>query len=301
MLFSRKQRILLSVLHAVGGECRNTDFMKYLFLFSVKQVDKTFNFVPYKFGCFSFEAYHERVKLIELGLIDDSEEWRLSSIVNEYDYSLKADEDRVSLWKLKKSVEKLSGRELLREVYLKYPYYAINSEITDQVLSHDELLLIDRARPSNQLEGFFSIGYEGMSLDEYINILLSKDIRILIDVRRNPLSRKYGFSRKTLENALGNLGIAYEHMPTLGIDSEKRAGLLSQRDYDLLFVQYEGVTLKNATRELALLHSFFLNEKRVALTCFEENPAQCHRTRILKYLVNLYPELRGCVWDLKKY
>ncbi|WP_348602891.1 DUF488 family protein [Bartonella tribocorum] len=43
---------------------------------------------------------------------------------------------------------------------------------------------------------FFTIGYEGKSLENYLNCLLENNIKILCDVRKNPISRKYGFSKR---------------------------------------------------------------------------------------------------------
>jgi len=70
-------------------------------------------------------------------------------------------------------------------------------------------------------------------------------VTILCDVRRNALSRKYGFSKKTLGNACQNLGIRYEHLPELGIASARRKELHTQADYDRLFSAYEEDTLKH--------------------------------------------------------
>lgn len=61
----------------------------------------------------------------------------------------------------------------------------------------------------------FTIGYEGSSLDGYLNRLIKNNVRTLIDLRRNPLSRKYGFSKKTLAETVKKLGIDYVHIPEL--------------------------------------------------------------------------------------
>jgi hypothetical protein len=46
-----------------------------------------------------------------------------------------------------------------------------------------------------------TIGYEGRSLEAFLNLLLQNSVTLLCDVRRNPLSRKYGFSKSTLSKA----------------------------------------------------------------------------------------------------
>ena len=91
---------------------------------------------------------------------------------------------------------------------------------------------------SNADEALFTIGYEKRSVDEYISLLLANDVALVIDVRKNPLSRKKGFSKKALANSLSHVGISYRHMPELGIDSSLRKNLKDRDDYDQLFVHY---------------------------------------------------------------
>lgn len=76
-------------------------------------------------------------------------------------------------------------------------------------------------------------------------------------------------------------------MPELGINSDKRQHLISQSDYDLLFEDYEKNTLQNNSNALLRIKEILHKEKRVALTCFEKNPLQCHRSRIANALMQL--------------
>ncbi|UTO27808.1 DUF488 domain-containing protein [Bartonella harrusi] len=92
---------------------------------------------------------------------------------------------------------------------------------------------------------FFTIGYEGKSLENYLDCLIENNIKTLCDVRRNPISRKHGFSKRQLEKAVNNINIEYMHMPELGIASEKRQNLKTQKDYERLFEEYQKTTLKN--------------------------------------------------------
>ena len=107
------------------------------------------------------------------------------------------------------------------------------------------------------------------------------------DVRKNAFSQKYGFSKSQLKTACEGVGIRYIHIPQLGIDSELRQELKTQDDYDRLFDQYEATTLKNNLEALLYLKSILESEKRVAVTCFEKNPAQCHRSRVANALLQL--------------
>ena len=133
----------------------------------------------------------------------------------------------------------------------------------------------------------FTIGYEGLSLEQYIKKLILFDVHTLCDVRKNAYSQKYGFSKHTLEKACVGVGIRYVHVPQLGIESDKRRDLRSQKDYDILFDEYERTTLKENTEALLYVRSIIDADKRVALTCFEKDPRQCHRSRVAKALMQL--------------
>lgn len=110
---------------------------------------------------------------------------------------------------------------------------------------------------------------------------------MLCDVRKNAYSQKFGFSKSQLAKACDGAGIRYEHIPNLGIVSEKRQDLKSQSDYNTLFDDYESTTLVGARNELNHLFMLLQNEKRIALTCFEHDPLQCHRSRIAKKLMSI--------------
>lgn len=280
-----RQKILLALIEAFGGRLKSRDLQKYLFLFTQKcQQDKSYEFVPYKYGCFSFQSYADRRNLADAGHLMQGEDWEL----NEPGYlnQLKKG-DAQKILSFKKYYEHLSGDELIKEVYRGFPYYAINSQIANRLMNDNELAFIEAERPSQMEPCFFTIGYEGQSFEHYLNRLIRSNVKLLCDVRKNPLSRKYGFSKSTLSDSLGKLGIEYKHLPELGIVSEKRQELKSQSDYDKLFDEYEKTTLKENGDALDQLRSLLTEYKRVAITCFEAEPCQCHRGRVAKQLAKL--------------
>ena len=77
-----------------------------------------------------------------------------------------------------------------------------------------------------------------------MNRLIKNNVKTLVDVRRNPLSRKFGFSKRMLSETVKKLGIGYVHIPESGIASERRQELNTQADYDRLFNSYERQELK---------------------------------------------------------
>ncbi len=99
--------------------------------------------------------------------------------------------------------------------------------------------------------------------------------------------KKYGFSKKTLELACKGADIEYIHLPDLGIVSNKRQELRNQADYDTLFREYQKTTLLENKASLLVIRGLLDKGKRLALTCFEKDPKQCHRTCVANALMLL--------------
>ena len=282
----KRQIILLALLEEFGGELPSTELMKYLFLLTRNQVKKSYHFVPYKFGCFSFQAYSDKRTLIHKGVLKDTDEWKLTNNQREF-ADLLSKEENFLIKDIKDNFGHFKGEDLIKFVYLKYPYYAIKSEILDEVLNKSEVTRIKRHAPKKSGYALFTIGYEGRSLEEYINCLIKEDIRILCDLRKNPLSRKYGFSKTTLKKSLESIGINYIHFPGLGISSEKRENLNTPDDYNRLLNRYDKDILDNRNDLLKTIYQLLQKNKRIALTCFEKDPNFCHRSRVAKAVSRL--------------
>lgn len=275
-LFAR-QRHLLTLLDALGGRVGNLDFQKLLFLYSQEPgPDEYYEFVPYKFGAFSFTSYADRRKLIERGyLVDDEKHWSLT----DEGQKVAVQSPDLQVFAFARDHRRLRGDALVAETYRRWPYYATRSEIAERVLRGDKVSLkrIKAARPKTKSNSLMTIGYEGRTLENYLNTLLLARVTILCDVRKNPISRKYGFSKRTLRDGCNRVDIRYEHIPELGIASAKRRSLETQADYDELFADYEAESLPGNGAVLERIHKWIRAGERVALTCYERLPAQCHR------------------------
>ena len=126
----------------------------------------------------------------------------------------------------------------------------------------------------------FTIGYEGTTMAEFLAALQGAGVERVIDVRALPLSRRPGFSKTPLRNALAEAGIDYVHLKALGTPSEGRSAARAGRQEDLERIYADQLQLPEATvqgeqmRELAA-------ERPSALLCFEREPAGCHRSLLL--------------------
>ena len=126
----------------------------------------------------------------------------------------------------------------------------------------------------------FTIGYEGKDIEEYVQVLEENMVKVVVDVRRNPISRKYGFSKTRMREMLASEGIDYMHLPKLGIESVRRRSLKTRADYNALFLWYENEVLDKEEVALGEIIELISLDKRVALTCFEADPTFCHRSKI---------------------
>lgn len=277
-LFDRQRR-LLALLDALGGRAGKLDFQKLLFLYCQESWSGApYEFVPYKFGAFSFTSYADRRKLIERGfLVDDEHHWELSEGGRRAVRELGSRGDDLAAFVRRHRA--LRGDALIAETYRRHPYFATRSEIAGRVLEGDRAALqrIEGARAAPRAAPLSTIGYEGRTLESYLNELLKAGIGLLCDVRRNPISRKYGFSKSTLAKGCEGVGVRYEHLPELGIASEQRRSLDTQADYDGLFEEYERESLPHQERALETIGGWVRSGQPVALTCYERLPQQCHR------------------------
>jgi uncharacterized protein (DUF488 family) len=109
--------------------------------------------------------------------------------------------------------------------------------------------------------------------------LLKANVECVIDVRKNPISRKYGFSKNQLQNICNKLGIEYLHIAELGVPSDLRSNLDGEESYYRLLDKYEEeiLPLKRRAREMV---GKIAKRQNSVLICFEKSEKLCHRGRL---------------------
>ena len=267
-----RQRILLSMFKVAGGQLSHFQLTKWAFALSKETEsgggDTFYDFVPYKYGPFSFSLYQEMGKLCDAGLAqeDDNEHWSATTNgtrkIGNLSYEIRRD-----VYKVAKRYEKMSQKAMIDDIYQRHPWYTILSDIRKL-----------EERPSVTPK-VFTAGYEGLSVDAFLNRLLKNGVECLIDVRQNPIARRYGFHKKTLNGLCDKLGIQYHHFPELGIRSEQRKNLNSPAAYKRLFSDYRQTVLKSETAAIEKVASMVAKHPSV-LVCSEADPAFCHRTHL---------------------
>jgi uncharacterized protein (DUF488 family) len=100
----------------------------------------------------------------------------------------------------------------------------------------------------------YSIGYQGITLKQLLEIMQRHNIEILCDVRTQPYSRQREFCRASLEKALG---------PQYHFEGDRLGGKTGARTA----FYTEGLADLKRTASIA----------NVLLLCMETNPDKCHR------------------------
>ncbi len=281
-----RRKIILALLQLFDGQMDKIRLQKLLFLFSLKQTKAEYDFVPYKYGCYSYSANADLTTMVSKGLLAESQKHFDKLDRTDYLKLVKPD-DLKRLQQVKAEYGKMSSKVLMKHTYINYPFYATKSEVAGDILTETELQKVNAAKPRNNETVLFTIGYEGISLEEYLVRLLKKDVKVLVDVRNNPLSMKYGFSKSQLKRYCENLGIKYVHIPEVGIQSEQRQELKTQTDYDKLFSVYRKNNLTKTVDSQTQILNLLKEYKRIALTCFEANICQCHRKHLAEAIETL--------------
>ena len=265
----QRQKCVLYLLQRLQ-KCNKIQLAKLLFL--LEKETKTpllcsfYSFIPYKYGPYSFELFHdidtfEKENIIVTNgntITYEHKQIHLPSTLKNYIHSI------ISKYTT------MDDTSLIDYVYQHYPEYTIFSELN----KHQQY--------KRDKKGIFTIGYQGRSIDNFLHILVTEKTHILVDIRYNPWSMKYGFTKYTLKTLCEKLDIEYQHIPEFGIPGDMRENLDTENDYKKLFQKYEK-HLRKQFQQLQYLKQQ-AKTKRLALMCFEKDPAFCHRHILGKHL-----------------
>jgi len=130
----------------------------------------------------------------------------------------------------------------------------------------------------------FTIGYEGLDIDAFILLLAEHEIDTVVDIRELPLSRKIGFSKKSLASVLNLSGLEYIHMVNLGCPKPVRDRYRDDGNWKFYtegFLKHLN-TQKTAIAELSDL----VSSSNCALLCYEADFNFCHRSMVANAVRN---------------
>jgi len=131
----------------------------------------------------------------------------------------------------------------------------------------------------------FTVGYEGIDIDNFIIHLKDNAIDCILDVREIPLSRKRGFSKTALSERLTQENIHYVHFRELGSPKPIREKLKANHDYSVFFKKMDKY-LNNKIETIENAYQYVMNNT-CCLMCFEHLAATCHRKIVARKIKKL--------------
>jgi len=271
-----RQKVVLHLINQAGGRISRIQLVKWAFLLvqtsPSPKLQTFYQFIPYRYGPFSFTLYHEVDTLIRKGYLKAPSEHTIQlasdSAIPPLDDALKHEIEAFS-----NKHSKLPEKKLLNIVYTRYPWFTINAVHLNRRM----------AKPPRAKCAVYTAGYERLQVDGFLNMLLRAGIRQVIDVRSNPVSRRYGFHKSTLSRLCQRLGLEYEHVPEVGISSELRAGVQRSSAYERLFRRYEQEVLKPQQDVVKMIADWVRRQPSV-LVCVEATPSFCHRSCLARQI-----------------
>jgi uncharacterized protein (DUF488 family) len=128
-------------------------------------------------------------------------------------------------------------------------------------------------------------GYSGHSAESFLSTLRLHDIRVVVDVRQNPVSRKKGFSRSALATFLAANEIEYIHESEFGVPIGLRRKLKAGEETLASYLDSFRTYLTDHGEALDRLYSLAI-QKRCCLLCAEHRPEECHRSVVAEAAVD---------------
>lgn len=276
MIFWREKVLLELIKRNPNKRVSKMQIINWLFLLKFKEeIDKQgsfYEFLPYKYGPFSFLAYKDINNLEETGLIKTEGKYIVNNEKNDLTYELK-DKTINSIKNVLNQFSCISTIDLTEYIHQNYSWYASKNQNFQGSLFY-QIPIADKA--------IYTLGYESFTIDGFLNVLLKEGIQIVVDVRSNPISRKYGFSKSAIKKKCNELGLYYFHFPQVGISTEIRNQV---HDVNELWSYYTQNIIPNNSKSISEIISITLS-KPSALICFEKNPEDCHRHILAEEISN---------------
>jgi uncharacterized protein (DUF488 family) len=132
----------------------------------------------------------------------------------------------------------------------------------------------------------WTIGHSTRTIDEFISLLQANQIRVLVDVRSLPGSKRYPqFNKEALADSLGKTGIRYEHFSELG---GRRKAKPESKNTAWRNASFRGYADYMETEEfrkgVERLLDLAAGAGPTAIMCAEAVWWRCHRSLISDYL-----------------
>jgi len=287
-----RRKVLLSLLAQRERPLPLTRANLLLSLMNLDVEKPLYQFIPTGTGPVSIDLLHDLRALEKTGKVTvGGEAIQLhEDATDPLPSALGQDEQELLLERLKQYGSK-NEPALLDEIIGRKPFFAIRSERSDAAVEAIRKEILSAPR------GLYTLGYEALSIDAFINHLIAANIQTVVDVREFAFSRRSEFTKSNLEEALALGGIAYIGMGEVGIPTKARREILAHKSKEELLEYYETEILPT-TAEYAKTIAALVEVHNTALICHEEDPLLCHRSRFAAFALMKEPSI-SLVHDIR--
>lgn len=124
----------------------------------------------------------------------------------------------------------------------------------------------------------YTLGYQGVDVDMYVQKLKVAGVGIVVDVRETPWSHKREFCKNILSAELSKAGIEYVHVKSAGNPKANRRTAPDLAECLRRYRVYLDENPTGVTDLIEVVRSAALRKRSVCLTCFEKDVNDCHRS-----------------------
>lgn len=132
----------------------------------------------------------------------------------------------------------------------------------------------------------YTIGHSTRTIDEFVELIKTYVVTLVVDVRTVPRSRHNPqFNKETLPNTLKQYGVKYIHMSEIGGLRHPKHDSINLALKNSGFRGYADYMLTKEFTESLLKLIALAKENRLGIMCAEALPWRCHRSLLSDALV----------------
>lgn len=135
----------------------------------------------------------------------------------------------------------------------------------------------------------FTIGYQQRSIGEYIELLLKAGVSVVVDVREVAWSNRREYAKGSLSSRLAASGIRYVHIPSAGNPKQIRSMAGTRESLLRKYSAHVRSTGAGLNELSSVVHDTYEEGGSVAITCYERDACECHRSVLAKHLEGKHP------------
>jgi uncharacterized protein (DUF488 family) len=124
----------------------------------------------------------------------------------------------------------------------------------------------------------YTLGYQGVDVDAYVQKLQAAGVGIVADVRETPWSHKRGFCKNILSSELSKAGIDYVHVKSAGNPKANRRTASNLAECLRRYRDYLEENPTGVADLIDVVRTAASRNRTVCLTCFERDVNDCHRS-----------------------